>query len=301
MLSDAWQTRRTQGAAVARPWIQGVGKNPIVCGHCCAIIRNMSDKLTTSSLRPLNRPPRLSDTVSREIEAWIGELGLVPGTQLPTEKLLCERFGVSRAVVREAISRLKAEGCVETRQGLGAFVAAAPGESSFRLVRESAPADEDVADTFELRTMVESGAAELAAQRRTPESLSRIAAALDEMERALQRGEGGASADDAFHVAVAAASGNRQLERFLTYMGRQFSASRLPTWSEEGHRAGRAANAQAEHRRIFAAIKLGDAQAAGEAAIAHLGAAACRLGVVARHENRIDSAFNRAGKHGETA
>jgi GntR family transcriptional repressor for pyruvate dehydrogenase complex len=278
-----------------------MGKTLIARRRCCAIILRMSDKLITCIRSPVQRPPRLSDTVSREIEAWIGELGLVPGTQLPTEKLLCERFGVSRAVVREAISRLKAEGCVETRQGLGAFVAAAPGESSFRLVRESAPAQEDVADTFELRAMVESGAAELAAQRRTPESLSRIAAAVDEMERALQAGEGGAAADDAFHVAIAAASGNRQLARFLIYMGRQFSESRLPTWSEEGHLAGRAASAQAEHRRIFAAIQLGDARAAGEAARVHLEAAACRLGSVVRHENRIEGGFNRAGKHGETA
>ncbi len=231
---------------------------------------------------PLDRPPRLSDRVSHQIEAWIRELGLAPGTQLPTEKALCERFGVSRAVVREAISRLKAEGCVETRQGLGAFVAAHPGEGSFRLMRESEPGGGDVADVFELRCMVESGAAELAALRRTDEALARIERALDEMERALAGGRDGAAADDAFHVAVAAASGNRQLERFLAYMGRQFSDSRMPTWDEDGHRAGRAAQAQAEHRRIYEAIRRGDAAAAGAAARAHLVAAAQRLDVALR-------------------
>ncbi len=229
------------------------------------------------------RPPRLSDTVSRQLESWIRELGLAPGTQLPTEKSLCERFGVSRAVVREAISRLKAEGCVETRQGLGAFVAANPGEGSFRLDGDTVSAGDEAADILELRCMVECGAAELAARRRSQAELARIERALDDMDRALSTGGEGALADDAFHVAIAAASGNRQLERFLAYMGRQFSDSRLPTWSEDGHRAGRAAEAQAEHRRIFEAIRDGRADAAGAAAREHLLGAARRLGISPRH------------------
>ncbi len=230
----------------------------------------------------LQRPPRLSDSVSRQLESWIRELGLAPGTQLPTEKSLCERFGVSRAVVREAISRLKAEGCVETRQGLGAFVAANPGEGSFRVDGDAMPSGDEAADVLELRCMVECGAAELAARRRSSDDLARIARALQDMERALLSGGEGARADDAFHVAIAAASGNRQLERFLAYMGRQFSDSRLPTWSEDGHRAGRAAEAQAEHRRIFEAIRAADADAAGAAAREHLLGAARRLGISPR-------------------
>lgn len=249
----------------------------------------------------LDRPLRLSDRVSSQIEAWISERGLAPGTQLPTEKVLCERFGVSRAVVREAISRLKAEGCVETRQGLGAFVAAAPGEGSFKLMREVDPDAGGAADIFELRCMVESGAAELAAMRRTEADLLRIGSALEEMEQALVTGDGGSVTDDAFHLAIAAASGNRQLERFLAYMGRQFSASRVPTWSEDGHRGGRAAEAQAEHRRIFEAIRSGDAVEAGVAARVHLTAAARRLGVVLRGPERNMDAADRVARHGEAA
>lgn len=261
----------------------------------------MSDKLITPFTTPLDRSPRLSDRVAREIEGWIADRDLVPGTQLPTEKILCERFGVSRAVVREAISRLKAEGCVETRQGLGAFVAAAPGASSFRLLGGSGVAASDVADIFELRAMVERGAAELAARRRSAADLARIAAALEEMEQAVRQGGSGAAADDAFHVAIAAASGNRQLERFLTYVGLQFSASRQPTWDVDGHRTGRAAESQAEHRKIFSAIERGDAKAAGEAARAHLDAAAARLGVVAHQDGIDDTLQQQRGTQGEAA
>ncbi|NMG45254.1 FCD domain-containing protein [Aromatoleum toluvorans] len=238
------------------------------------------------------RAPRLSDVVARQLEAWISEQGLKPGAQLPTEKVLCERFGVSRAVIREAVSRLKADGCVMTRQGSGAYVAARPGQASFRLLRASAggeaPADgavsdREVSDIFELRYLVEVGAAELAAMRRSPAELERMRAALDRMAAALATGADAHTDDDAFHVAVAAATHNPQIERFQAFMGQQFSDSRAPTWNAEGHHSGRARDSQAEHVRIFEAIAAGDAAAARAAATAHLAGAVQRLGL---HERR---------------
>lgn len=237
------------------------------------------------------RAPRLSDVVARQLEAWISEQGLQSGALLPTEKVLCERFGVSRAVIREAISRLKADGCVTTRQGSGAYVAALPGQQSFRLVRASSDAhaspsteisDREVSDIFELRYLVETGAAELAAQRRSGGDLERMGAALQRMAAALVSGGDAVSDDDAFHVAVAAATHNPQIERFQVFMGQQFSDSRAPTWSAEGHHIGRARDAQAEHERIFEAIVAGDAVAARAAAAAHLVGAARRLGLDAQ-------------------
>jgi GntR family transcriptional repressor for pyruvate dehydrogenase complex len=237
------------------------------------------------------RAPRLSDAVARQLEGWISEQGLQSGAQLPTEKVLCERFGVSRAVIREAVSRLKADGCVTTRQGSGAYVAARPGQGSFRLVRASSGTHAsrsaeisggEVSDIFELRYLVEAGAAELAAQRRSDDDLARMAGALQRMAQALVAGADAVSDDDAFHVAVAAATQNPQIERFQVFMGQQFSDSRAPTWSPEGHRIGRAREAQAEHARIFEAIAAGDALAARAAAAAHLLGAARRLGLDVR-------------------
>ncbi|AYH42360.1 FCD domain-containing protein [Azoarcus sp. DN11] len=233
------------------------------------------------------RGPRLSDVVARQLEAWISEQGLKAGAQLPTEKVLCERFGVSRAVIREAISRLKADGCVMTRQGSGAYVAARPGQGSFRLLRaaagevptDGAVSDREVSDIFELRYLVEVGAAELAAMRRSPAELERMRAALDRMAAALATGADAHTDDDAFHVAVAAATHNPQIERFQAFMGQQFSDSRAPTWNAEGHHSGRARDSQAEHVRIFEAIVAGDAAAARAAATAHLVGAVQRLGL----------------------
>ncbi len=233
---------------------------------------------------------RLSDAIARRLELWISEQKLEPGTQLPTEKVLCERFGVSRAVIREAIARLKADGCVRTRQGSGAFVAALPGHASFRLTAAGDPgpqADEppqrEVFEVFELRYLIESGAAELAAQRRTEADLMRMRAALALMDQALASGADAVMADDEFHVAVAAATRNPQLERLQAFMGRQLSESRAPTWSAPGHRSGRARQAQLEHQQIYAAIAAGDAEAARDAAATHLIGAASRLGLDPMH------------------
>ncbi|WP_332675034.1 FadR/GntR family transcriptional regulator [Aromatoleum sp.] len=237
----------------------------------------------------MNPPPtakrvsRLSDEITLQLERWITEQQLSSGTQLPTEKVLCERFGVSRAVIREAISRLKADGCVTTRQGSGAFVAARPGQGSFRLVRglEHSPPilSDEMSDIFELRYLVETGAAERAALRRTAKDLDRMRDVLGRMQDALAAQADAVGDDDAFHVAIAAATHNSQIERFQAFMGGQFSDSRAPTWSSDGHRSGRAREAQAEHVRIFEAISRGNAGAARRAAEAHLVSAARRLGL----------------------
>lgn len=244
------------------------------------------------------RSPRLSDDVARQLEQWIAEQQLQPGDQLPTEKVLCERFGVSRAVVREAVSRLKADGCVLTRQGSGAYVAARPGLGVFRLVLADADPlaalPPGLSDVFELRYLMETGVTALAARRRTVEDIEHMRAALGRMRAALDAGADGAVDDDAFHVAVAAATHNPQLERFQQFMGQQLSSSRTPTWSEVGHRAGWAQLAQEGHERIFAAIVAGDVEAARRAAADHLVSAALRLGLDPARWPALDAAEGRA-------
>lgn len=230
----------------------------------------------------IERPARLSDAVARQLEDWISAQGLGPGAQLPTEKALCERFAVSRAVIREAISRLKADGCVRTRQGSGAYVAARPGQGVFRLPQPLSLAQDvsgEVADVFELRYLFETGASAMAAERRTEQDLARMRAALFEMRKAVVGADDAVADDDAFHLAVAEATGNTQLARFQVFMCRQMSGSRGPTWSVAGHRAGRAQEAQYEHERIFDAILARDPAAARDAAATHLICAARRLGL----------------------
>ncbi|MCC6609790.1 MAG: FadR family transcriptional regulator [Burkholderiales bacterium] len=234
------------------------------------------------AIREVDRPGRLSDQVVAALRAHIESGELAPGARLPTEQLLGERFAVSRAVVREAIARLKADGYVETRQGAGAFVAARPGLASFRIGHEGRIEARELAQIFELRAAVEVAAARLAAERRTRGDLAAIRAALEQMARALVDGAGGADgavADDAFHRAIATATHNAYLHRFIEFLGHHFSESRRLSWTDAGRRADQPHAAQREHERMYAAIARGDAAAAARAAEDHLRGSAARLGV----------------------
>ena len=235
--------------------------------------------MAVTRFRPIARPQRLSDEVGAVLESRIGRGELAPGTRLPTEAQLAEQFAVSRAVVREAIARLKANGLVESRQGAGAFVARRPGATVFRMHGGTASAAARIEDVFELRLIVEVAAAERAALRRGDDDLRAIGAALATMDAALAGAGDGAMADDAFHCAIAAASGNPLIGRFVEFVGQEFSVSRQPTWSPAGVGAGLAQASQDEHRALFRAIEAGDPCAARAAAERHLAAVAGRLGV----------------------
>ena len=104
----------------------------------------------------------LSADIGAALEQRIRSGAYAPGARLPTEMALAAEFGVSRAVVREAVARLKADGLVASRQGSGMSVAARPDSGSFKLA-PGTPAGEALSHIFELRALVETGAAELAA------------------------------------------------------------------------------------------------------------------------------------------
>lgn len=200
-----------------------------------------------------------------------------PGDRLPTEKQLVERFSVSRAVVREAIARLKTDGFVETRQGAGAFVALRPGLANFRIAAPGLLNTQDLLHVFELRGVIEAGMAEFAAKRRTDPDIAALRAAYAAMEQALAQNEdAGAASDDTFHAAVATAAHNPYLAQFATFLAQHFSATRALTWQPQARDAGAAAASQAEHRQVLDAIVAGDPVAANAAARTHIANAAAR-------------------------
>lgn len=230
----------------------------------------------------VERPRGLADQLVRAMQARIDAGDLAPGARLPTEHALGERFGVSRAVVREAIARLKADGYVETRQGAGGFVADEPGLASFRLAPDGRVEPDELGQLFELRAAVEVATARLAAGRRTRADLEAIRRALQDVACAIEAGTDGVAADGAFHRAIAAATHNGHLQRFVEFLGHHFAETRRPAWTEAGRRARRPHAAQREHERIFAAILRGDPAAAARAAADHLRGSARRIGVARR-------------------
>ena len=75
----------------------------------------------------------LTDRVCEALTQLIRGNDFPPGSRLPSEMGMAGRFGVSRTVIREAVSRLKSEGLVETRQGSGVFVREENMQAPFRI------------------------------------------------------------------------------------------------------------------------------------------------------------------------
>lgn len=257
-----------------------------------------------NALNTVARPQSLADEAHRQLLLQL-EMNLWRvGDKLPPEKALAESLGVSRPIVREALARLKADGRIDTRQGAGAFVADRNKIAAFRFARtrqvtgivstSAQDADgNDIAERemLELRQIVESGAAELAATRRNETDIAAIRAAVDAMDGALSARSDGSDVDDAFHNAIAAATHNGQLTKFVEFVGAQFSASRKATWDKTGYGVGITEVGQGDHRAMLKAIEAGDAAKAKRLARAHVQRAINRVveRIEARNNGRTPS------------
>lgn len=226
----------------------------------------------TIAVSPRRKPRRLALGIVASVGDAIRDGSLHPGEKLPTEQALTESFGVSRTVVREALSKLQAEGLVETRHGVGTFVLGASPDPGFRLGGGPLDTLEDVVAVLELRTGIETEAAALAARRRTDANLQAMREALARIGRGLAEGRDEVSADFEFHLEIARASRNPHFVALMSMLGgrlipraRLASAERLSAdWPEYLRRVG------AEHESIYEAIAAEDPEAARAAMRTHL-------------------------------
>ncbi|HWW06615.1 FadR/GntR family transcriptional regulator [Collimonas sp.] len=219
----------------------------------------------------------LSDTVAQELLKKIetGEFG--PGAKLPTEPALSEQFGVSRTVVREAISRLKNEGAVEPRQGSGVYVSEQGHVRPLRIQFDQASSADAVLQIVELRRAIDAEVAALAATRRTPRQLKAIETALKGIAADVNAGGDGVPADVMFHRSIAEATGNPFLLQTLAFLSQYLEAATAVTRSNEARRDDFMRQVYEEHAAIAAAIAAGDALAARNAAQNHMFNAARRM------------------------
>jgi DNA-binding FadR family transcriptional regulator len=223
-------------------------------------------------LRPLGPQRNRTTEVIERLAEEITSGHLPQGGRLPTEQEMMSGFGVSRTVVREAVAALRAEGLVETKQGLGAFVASDARRRPFRIDLDGGRSIAEIVDVMELRMALEVETAGLAAERATARQRRAIARALAAVDAAIGRGEAAVEEDFAFHRAIAAATGNQQFTRFLEYLGR-FIIPRQNLRDEPDRRTDRRPyleTIQREHRAIAAAIEGKDPAEARAAMREHL-------------------------------
>jgi len=166
------------------------------------------------------RNGRLSEFALHEIQRMIAEEYPAPGSRIPKEVELADRFQVSRIVIREAMKILEDRGVVDVRAGRGTLtVAPKPDrvkESLLRLFREQpVPTIQEMEHLLELRQVLEETTASLAAVRATAEDLCEIEAALAEMRQEAEDLDRTISADLRFHRSLMRAAHNPYIEMVL--------------------------------------------------------------------------------------
>jgi len=228
--------------------------------------------LAEATASPLRRPRGLVGEIVASLAASIREGRMAPGDKLPSEAEIMARFGVSRTVVRESLSRLQASSLVETRHGIGTFVLAPEPKSNFQIAEHDFATVSDVIAVLELRISLETEAAGLAALRRSADNLAAMAAALQAFEESIQRDSDAVPPDFEFHMEIARATGNRHFADLMTYLGTMIiPRTRVNTAlnAPEG-RLSYLQRVHAEHQDIYQAIHDQDVEAARSAMRLHL-------------------------------
>ena len=214
----------------------------------------------------------LSKRISRALVTSILRGEIAAGNALPSEDELASQFDVSRPVVREAVKELAVLGMVESRQGRSTRVTPKGDWNPFSPEILSARSEVGAVDDFllellELRRLIETGAAALAATRATPEEIGRMRIAFDRMEAHVHDLDRFTDGDIAFHNAMLASTGNQLLIRMIDMIspvlrfGRRISLERRPDGPIDSQRG---------HRRVLEAIESHDPDAAREAMREHL-------------------------------
>jgi GntR family transcriptional repressor for pyruvate dehydrogenase complex len=226
------------------------------------------------------RAARTADRLYRQLADLIEQGRLAEDGRLPAEAELAEAFGVSRYVIREALTRLRLAGIIVSRKGSGSFIRKRESQDVNTLQTSLTHVDSiaQLRRCFEFRIGVEGETAYLAAQNRNAETLRRMRAALDCLEEAVVSGNVGMTADFEFHLAVARATDNGFYATVIDTMrvpiefGINFNRS-LSLKRPKHHLL----KIQSEHVAIFAAIEEGDRDGARRAMRNHLTDACNRM------------------------
>jgi len=217
--------------------------------------------------QPLARRTYVAEAI-RTIKDMILDGRLAPGQRLPPERSLSEALGVSRPTVREAIRSLQAMNILESRHGAGTFVASLSVDELLRPLQfVLSLAGGGLDHLFEVRLLLEPGAAALAAARASEEQVAglRDCAARAEAE-AVENAEAMLLLDTELHERIVEASGNPLLQHLWAATSALGAESRAYTVRLPGVRP----QTITEHHAIVDAIAARDAAAAEAAMTEHI-------------------------------
>ncbi|NMG73634.1 FadR/GntR family transcriptional regulator [Aromatoleum diolicum] len=228
-------------------------------------------------IEPLTNQGSLTDRVTEALSQMIRGGEFPPKSRLPTETEMGNRFGVSRTVIREAVSRLKSESLVESRQGVGVFVRDRGLDTPFRIDPNVVESMRSVLQIAELRRGLEAEMAALAAERRSADQLGEIRMRLKALDKVAPLSAEGVDADMAFHREIARATDNPHFVALWDFIGQFLRGAMTVTRANEARSTEYTAQVRAEHDALVDAIARGDAEAARAAARLHMEMAAVRI------------------------
>jgi GntR family transcriptional regulator, transcriptional repressor for pyruvate dehydrogenase complex len=232
-------------------------------------------------INPLSGRRTLVDRVVDQVCSNIESGAIRPGEHLPTEFELGNRFDVSRTVIREAIRRLQSLGLVEVRRGHGLFVGSHDVvRDSVRLLSSALSVSlADFEQFTDFRTAIECHAARHAALKATTFDVEKLQTLCDALVEAVEKGgnfEEVQERDVAFHLKIAAMSGN-DLVRQILQLVRDMVMKSIARTVQGQFELLNAAETRALHQAIVDAIRNRDAVAAGKAMHEHMAAVLQRL------------------------
>jgi len=231
----------------------------------------MDKSALVEKVRPITHPNLVLETLAR-LAQIVAQAS--PGTRLPTERELCQLLGVSRSTLREAVRVLSFLGALQVRQGAGTYVARAGDTELEKLLAIGLVLERcSMSEVIEARRILEVQAVRLAAERRQPEDLEKIEAALEQMAATGNDPQAAAAHDLRYHILLAEASHNRVISHLLNGL-----RPLLEIW------IGRAVNSPEtvreilkEHRAVYEAVRDQDPDRAEACMYLHQVAAAERL------------------------
>jgi len=249
-----------------------------------------SPKLARAGENPVYkvvRTSRLYEQIVQQIEDSVLNGSLKPGDQLPAERDLAQRLGVSRTAVREAVKALREKGLVEAYSGRGTFITDGTSQAarqSFDLMvkigqQEGAP------HLAELRLILEPGIAALAAARIEEPELVALRETVAVMDRAQKDPVAYIEADLDFHLALAEAAANPLILSLIDSIVGLLREQRIKIFNVEGGPQ----RGQLHHKRILEAMERHDPEMARSAMHAHL--------EQVRQDSQVSSAGRSSGKH----
>jgi GntR family transcriptional repressor for pyruvate dehydrogenase complex len=218
-----------------------------------------------------NLTPVVRTTLTADIcRKMVGQLirgSWTEGEKIPSERELCQKLGVGRASLREALKALEIMGMIETRLGDGTYVCNRSEFFSRPLLWAIAGSSEaDARELIEARTLIEVELAGLAAEHASPDQVKEIAKFLEAMEKTRKTPEEFVQADVNFHLAIGRAAANSILMNALHLIRNLLQQWILGAVAIKGVPE----KACAQHKRVLLAIKNGDGAAARKEMRSHL-------------------------------